>query len=485
MRKIKNANRSETALLAINLSLLFTAVAAPMAVLFAKAFTDFDGAYIGFANFREYFSSPHLVGALWNSLAISTVVSLLSLLLAFTYAYALTRAVVPAKGLFKFLALLPLCAPTMMFGIALIYLIGNKGVVTMMGLKLPLYGPLGIIISEVVYTFPQAFLILYITLSYTDNRLYEAARAMGTPPSRILRTITLPGAKFGLISAFLVAFSLCFSDFGAPKVVGGNYSVLATDIYKQVIGQQNFGMGSVVGLLLMIPAVIMFVTERLTASEHGVTVSSRSIAYRVIPSRGRDAALTVFCTAVAGFILVLFGAVLAASLIRAWPYNMALTFEHFTVDSPATGGISSFFNSLVTALLTALCGTVFVFMNAWLVEKSTANRLLRQADNLFSLIPLALPGLSIGLAFIFFFNMEGNPLNFIYGTAAVLVLANIVHFYSVPYVTASSALKKLDREIEAVAASMAKAMSSVIGSTIASAGADTTASESMFCSCNT
>ncbi|MCD8234920.1 MAG: hypothetical protein LUC51_11155 [Cloacibacillus porcorum] len=154
MRKIKNANRSETALLAINLSLLFTAVAAPMAVLFAKAFTDFDGAYIGFANFREYFSSPHLVGALWNSLAISTAVSLLSLLLAFTYAYALTRAVVPAKGLFKFLALLPLCAPTMMFGIALIYLIGNKGVVTMMGLKLPLYGPLGIIISEVVYTFP-------------------------------------------------------------------------------------------------------------------------------------------------------------------------------------------------------------------------------------------------------------------------------------------------------------------------------------------
>ena len=238
-------------------------------------------------------------------------------------------------------------------------------------------------------------------------------------------------------------------------MVGGNYSVLATDIYKQVIGQQNFGMGSVVGLLLMIPAVVMFVTERLTASDNGVTVSSRSMAYRVIPHRGRDAALTLFCALAAGFIITLFAAVLAASLIKAWPYNMVPTFEHFTVDSPATGGLSSFFNSLVTALLTAFCGTAFVFMNAWLVEKSAANRLLRQAENLFSLIPLALPGLSIGLAFIFFFNMEGNPLNFIYGTAAVLVLANVVHFYSVPYVTASSALKKLDREIEAVAASMA------------------------------
>ncbi len=455
MKKIRNSSGTETALLIISLFLLFTAVAAPMAVLFAKAFTDFDGAYIGLANFREYFSSPHLVGALWNSLAVSTAVSLISLTLAFVYAYALTRAEVPAKGFFKFVALLPLCAPTMVFGIALIYLIGNKGLVTMMGLKLPLYGPLGIAVSEVVYTFPQAFLILYITLSYTDNRLYEAARAMGTRPSRMLCTITLPGAKFGLVSAFLVAFTLCFSDFGAPKVVGGNYSVLATDIYKQVVGQQNFGMGAVVGLLLMIPAVVMFVTERLTEGGNGVTVSSRSIAYRVIPHRGRDAALTLFCAVVAGFILMLFSAVLAASLIKAWPYNLAPTWEHFTVDSPATGGISSFFNSLVTALLTAFCGTVFVFMNAWLVEKSMANRLLRQADNLFSLIPLALPGLSIGLAFIFFFNLDGNPLRFIYGTAAVLVLANIVHFYSVPYVTASSALKKLDGEIEAVAASMA------------------------------
>ena len=139
MKKIKNANRLESALLIISLCLLFTAVAAPMAVLFAKAFTDFDGAYIGLANFREYFASPHLVGALWNSLAISAVVSLISLLLAFIYAYALTRAEVPAKGFFKFIALLPLCAPTMMFGIALIYLIGNKGVITMLGLKLPLY----------------------------------------------------------------------------------------------------------------------------------------------------------------------------------------------------------------------------------------------------------------------------------------------------------------------------------------------------------
>ena len=60
----------------------------------------------------------------------------------------------------------------------------------------------------------------------------------------------------------------------------------------------------------------------------------------------------------------------------------------------------------------------------------------------------------IGLSFIFFFNSSVNPLNFIYGTVIILVLANMVHFYSVPFVTASSALKKLDREYENVADSM-------------------------------
>ena len=73
---------------------------------------------------------------------------------------------------------------------------------------------------------------------------------------------------------------------------------------------------------------------------------------------------------------------------------------------------------------------------------------------LLSSIPLALPGMVIGLSFIFFFNSPDNPLNFIYGTVAILVLANVVHFYSVPFVTASSALKKHDKDYENVADSM-------------------------------
>ena len=305
MVKIKSASRLQTGLLVFSLAFLFIIVVCPMFALFSKAFHANDGTFIGLANFVEYFSSPHLVRSLKNSLVISTAVAAVATVLAFVYAYALTRALVPAKKLLRFTAVLPLFAPTMMYGIALVYLIGNKGIITMAGLKLPLYGPLGIFISEVFYTFPQAFLILSITLAYCDNRLYEAARVMGTSAWRIFRTVTLPGAKFGIVSAFLVAFTLCFTDFGAPKVVGGNYSVLATDIYKQVVGQQNFGMGAGCRLLLMIPALVMFAADRFISSANDATVSSRSVSYRILENKLRDRALTLFCVVINIFIFML------------------------------------------------------------------------------------------------------------------------------------------------------------------------------------
>mgnify|MGYP003584868685 CR=1 FL=1 len=454
MRKRASGGKIEVMLLVTALAFIFTIVVCPAAMLFAKAFTGTDGLWCGFANFQEYFASPNLRGALVNSLGLSFLTAAAATVFAFVYAYALTRTSVPVKWFFRFIAVLPLCAPTMLFGIALVYLIGNKGLLTLLGLKLPLYGPLGIIISEIVYTFPQAFLILSITLSYADNRLYEAARAMGASASRIFFTVTLPGAKAGLLSAFLVSFSLCFADFGAPKVVGGNFSMLATDIYKQVIGLQNFGMGAVVGILLMIPSIIIFLTDSLSSSGKDLTIGSRSVNYKILRAPKRDALLTIFCIAVSSFILLLFAAAAAASLIRSWPYDLSLTLAHFTTESPATGGLSSFKNSVITALASSLLGTAFVFVNAWLVEKSRADRGLRAADHFISLLPLSLPGLSIGLSFIFFFTLDGNPLKLLYGTAAMPVLANIVHFYSVPYVASISALKKLDPEIEAVSDSM-------------------------------
>ena len=159
--------------------------------------------------------------------------------------------------------------------------------------------PIGIVVAQVFYCFPHALIIAVTALALADARLYEVADALGTKKSRIFRTVTLPGAKFGLINAAFVVFTLVVTDFGIAKVIGGQFNVLATDAYKQVVGQQNFEMGAVVGMVLLVPAVLAFVIDRMVQRRQVALLSARAVPLEPKPNRARDIALLVYCLVVA------------------------------------------------------------------------------------------------------------------------------------------------------------------------------------------
>jgi iron(III) transport system permease protein len=441
----------------------------PVVQLLVKSLLDEQGRYVGFEHYIKYFNTPSLSGSLANSLVVSSVTTALAVLFGFGYAYALTRTTIPGRGLLKGIALMPLFAPTLLNGISLIYLFGRKGLVTngffgiLPGIDIHIYGPVGITIAETLFAFPQAVLILAIALKMTDARLYEAAESLGAGPARIFFTVTLPGAKYGLMSAFFVCFILSFTDFGAPKVVGGNYAILATDIYKQVIGQQNFSMGAVVSVVLLVPTVIAFIADRLIQRRQVASFAAKSVPLVPKPDPRRDAFFLGYCWLIAGAIMAFYLTALLASLVKVWPYQLSLGLWHFDFSGTGGGGYSAFWNSLRMSLYSAVWGTAITFFAAYLIEKTRQLQALRQAAYFLALVPLALPGLVIGLAYIFFFNAPGwtlagvflpNPFNWLYATMAILVISNIVHFFSVSFLTATTALKQMDREFETVSASM-------------------------------
>ncbi|WP_088830271.1 putative 2-aminoethylphosphonate ABC transporter permease subunit [Paenibacillus tyrfis] len=458
--KAGGAELWQMSLVVIVVLLLLTAVLFPLGVLFAKAFLDREGAFVGLATFVRYFSTPALSQSLTNTIYVSVLSTGIAVTLAFFYAYGVIRTAIRGKGFFKMIALVPLFAPTMMHGIALTYLFGNQGLVTnglfglVPGFKIELYGPVGIIMAEVIYLFPQAFLILAASLAVTDYRLYEAAETLGAGRLKRLLTVTLPSVKFGLISAIFVCFTACFTDFGAPQVIGGKFNVLATDIYKQVIGQQNMSMGAAVGILLTIPAVVAFIVDRLVQRKQNALITSKSTPYRIVNGRLRDMLFTLFCALMSIGILIPLLTIVYASLVNVWPYNLTLSLKHFDFSAMAAAGFEPFWNSLVLSLLTAILGTLFAFVTAYLIEKTRMLRSARQLGYFLAILPLSLPGMVIGLAYIFFFNAPDNPLHPMYGTVAILVLANVVHFFSVPFITAMTTLKKQDKEFELVAESM-------------------------------
>jgi iron(III) transport system permease protein len=442
------------ALMAVIGLYLVVALALPLGIMLAKSLEGARGEWIGVANYVQYFSTPALFQSIGNSLRVSILSTVITVPLAFVYAYALTRSCIPLPGLFKTIALIPILVPSLLPGIALVYLFGNQGLLKGLLFGHSIYGPIGIVLAEAFTTFPHAFLIIVTALSLADARLYEAAVALRATPARIFRTVTLPGARYGLVSAAFVVFTTVITDFGAPKVIGGQYNVLATDVYKQVIGQQNFQMGAVVSVILLIPAAFAFLVDRVARRRQVALLSTRAVPYEPKPRPGFDRAMLAYCVVLGLFLLGIVAVSQFAALVTFFPYNLGFTLAHYDFDQKGGGGWGSYFNSIRLGLLTAAAGTAVVFVGAYLVEKGRGFALGRGVFQFLAMLPMAVPGLVLGLAYIFFFNDPANPLGGLYRTMAILVVNTVVHFYTVGHLTAVTALKQMDPEFETVSASL-------------------------------
>ncbi|MBS3652526.1 putative 2-aminoethylphosphonate ABC transporter permease subunit [Pseudaminobacter sp. 19-2017] len=426
----------------------------PIYTLLSKGLQDANGNFVGLLNFVTYFSEPRASVVFWNSLRISVLSTVLTLAIAGLYAFALTHSRMPGRVFFRAVALVPLLTPSLLPGIALIYLFGNQGFFRGALFGHSLYGPVGIVIGEVFFTFPIALLIVQTSLLTIDRRLYEAATALRAGRLRTFFTVTLPAMRFGLGAASFATFTKVFTDFGVPVVVGGSYPVLATDLYQKVIGGFDFQMGAVVGILLFIPAAVAFVAGHLLQRGRSASVDGRAVVYVPAKSQARDLACLLFCSVVALAILSILVMAVLGSLFKLWPYNLSLSFSSYNFAEYEPSGWGAYRNSLRLSGMVALFGTALVFFGAYLLERVPGASWLRQAIGFCCMIPLALPGMVLGLSYIFFFNSPSNPFGGIYGTIAILVLSTVVHLYTVPHLTALTALKQLDPGLEAVGSSL-------------------------------
>jgi len=441
---------------------LFVFLTVPLAAILLRSLDGRSGEFVGLANFATYLSSPGFSTSVGNTLTFALLTTLITVPLSFGFAFAMQRACLPWRGLWRNIALIPILAPSLLPALSFLYLFGNQGWLNFMlgwfGLE-QIYGMPGMVMSMCFASVPHAVMILMAALALSDARLYEAAESMGTSEVRKFFTITLPGAKYGLISATLVVFTMAVSEFGVPKVIGGNTNVLAIDIYKQVVGQQNFSIGAVVAVLLLLPALVAFAIDRVIQGRQKALLSARSVPYAPRPARLRDTLLLGYVLLLSAAMLIVMGMAVFGSFVQFWPYDLSMTLRHYIYGLEEAGIDNAYANSLQMALWTALIGTVVTFAGAYWIEKTGVEKVsgwrrlipLVQGQ---ALLPMAVPGMVLGIGYILFFNAPDNPLGFLYGTLAILVLSTVVHFYSSSHLTAVTALKSLDGEFESVSASL-------------------------------
>ncbi len=424
-------------------------------------------------NYVSYFTNPRMFRSLTNSLIVSSVTTIITTILAFFFAYGLTRTTIRGKNIFYTISTLPLIAPSIIQGLALILLFGKNGLITryLFHTDWNIYGATGIIVAECLYCFPNALFILYTTLSAVDTRLDEAAESLGASPLKTFYKVTLPSAKYGIASAAALVFNLTITDFGVPVVIGGNYSVLATEIYQQVIGMQRFNLGATISVILLIPSVAAFLLNYYLTKKSYALISGQARPF-LQPSRTfKKWAFTIYCWVPCIFILIVFATVFLGSFVKVWPYDFSLTFKHY--NFPSLGGIAPLWtkfwasilkgewqaiiaykyapiwNSLWVSILVAIGGASLTLLTGYVVEKKKPKG--EQFLYTLSVLPAAIPGIVMGLGYILAFN---KPYFFIYGTFWIVIINIIICNFTLGVLSSIANLKQIDKSIEEAAVSL-------------------------------
>lgn len=422
--------------------LLCGALVWPVLLLARCSLLDTEGAFVGLANFMAYFSSPGLVGALRNTLFAGVVVTAVTLVAAFALAYGMTCACIRGRGAVRVLFMAPLFAPSIMPAMGLIYLFGAQGIVCSMDL----YGLTGIVLGFVILALPQATLQIALVLRGLDRRQILAARSLGASAVRRFFSVVLPHARHGLIRAGAVSFVLTITDFGVPTVMGGEYATLATEIYKQAVGQHDFGMGAVSSLVLTVPAMAVFALDWRARQ----ALRAQGGAAPFVPARhkARDLVLTGLCWAIVLAELAVLTVVVWGSFIAFWPYDFTFTLANYGFED-SVYGLRPFFNSFVLAILVSVFGTVLIYGGAYLAVRIPGCRVFGVLYRALAVLPLCLPGTVLGLAYIFAYGAS-RVWDGMIGGFVLLILNTVIHQYTVPHLSCVNALEQIDRRYEDV-----------------------------------
>lgn len=435
----------------------------PLCVVAIKSLTQADGSF-GPANYIQVLNRPTFWRAMQHSLGMGLATTAVSLLLGGTIAFALHQCRIAGKTAVRLLVALPLLAPSLVQGLGLIFLLGRNGIVSKtLGIEINIYGFWGLLIANTLYALPQAVLIIGASLRNADSRISEAATVLGARPWRQFVDITLPAIKFSLLSAGFVVFTITITDFGNAATIGGNYSVLATEIYNQVAGQMNFNVGAVVGILLLVPTVLAFYLERVASQRQSAVLSPSSTPLIPVWTPARDVPMTIASWLIVLLPTITVAIVVVASFTQLWPYRFNFSLRHYNVS--VAGGYGPLWTTVQVALAGGLIGVLLQFSLG--VALLNVSRRAAKFAYFLCLLPASVPGMVLGLSYIFAFNVPGTPLYLLYGTVVLLVMCNVIHYWTQAFVTTSTGFRQypvaIDETAECMGAGLLRRIADILG----------------------
>lgn len=439
----------------IEIKIIFIAVAvlfiwflaAPIILLLLKSFQSTGGDF--WVHYVDVFTENGFWTAVGNSFKSAGLSAVVTTVLAFVLAYTVhyTNLPKPLKKLIHGGAVLPMLLPTITYGFAIIYSFGKQGLITrLLGHQFfDIYGFGGLLVGYVIYTVPVAFLLIHNTMGYVDKKTLVVSKAMGDGTLSTFWIAILRPLLGTLAGAFIQAFFLCFTDFGIPASVGGDYEVIATVLYNEMLGGvPDFNRGAVISVVMLLPSIVSILLLRFL-ERYNIRYDRISDA-DLRRNPGRDTAWGLSGTVLAILILCMFVVIFVVPLVERWPYQTGFTLEHFQEVFSDNELQTVYLNSLGMALATALFGTLAAYGAALITARSKLPGWCKQVIDAIALVTNTIPGMVLGLAFLFVFS--GTSLQ---NTFPLMILCNIVHYFSTPYLMMKNSLSKMNAGWETTA----------------------------------
>lgn len=393
------------------------------------------------SDIKAILSNPQFFLALKNSIVVTTVSTIISVSLAFILSFCVMRTNIRHKTTISTLVTLPMLIPSISHGMGLIFLFGANGIITdFFNMNTTIYGFTGILIGSVMYSFPVAFLMIVDILKYEDYVPYEACAVLGISGWQKIKAVTFPYLSKPMISVFFTTFTMIVTDYGVPLVVGGKYLTLPVMMYQEVVGLLDFGKGSVIGAILLLPAVAAFIIDLM--KRDNVSSSYTITSFRPKKSFLRTMASYTFCFVTIICVIVPILSFILLTFIKKYPVDMSFSLSHI-MRTFRMGGDRYLCNSFIISIGTSVLGVVIAYITAYFTARTSGKS--AKFLHLVSITSLAIPGIVLGLSYILFFN--GTLL---YGTIAILILVNTIHFFASPYLMIYNTLNKLNRNLESV-----------------------------------
>lgn len=401
-------------------------------------------------HWKAFIEQARYLKILSNSLLVALLTTLSATFLGFCFAYALSRPDFPGKPFFRTVSLLPLISPPFVGGLAFILLFGRRGLVTygLFGLNLDIYGWHGLWLVQTLAYYPVAVLSISGVLRNLNPALEYAARDLGRDWWGAFRTVVLPLATPGIASAGLLVSMYALADFGNPMLIGGNFRVMATEAYMQVTGLFNLPMAAVLSVALLVPTLGVFLLQRFWVDRRQyVTVSGKGSGLEPLPTPPWVKwFLLVLLSFVSIVMLAVYGAILLSAFAKTWGVDWTLTLANFAY---AKAKWKDLWHSTWYSLLAGVGTAIFAVLSAYvLYRKSFVGK---KALDFLAVLPGALPGTMVGIAWVLAFNGKPIPLT---GTAAIIIFCMLFRTLPVGYRSGLAALQQIDTSIEESAADL-------------------------------